>query len=203
VDQDRSRRRLRTTRRTPNPVRFRSSLRHPALEPTQGPGHSYHGRRCCPLLYWLQKKRELDVENQRAQDEALQAYLNQIGVLILHENLGQSEEVAKVSKARTSARARTLTVLSRLDGGLKASIVQFLYESDLIKKDRVVLNLNKADLKGADFRYADLDDDAPSGAYLRDTIMPNGEIAAKSPTIEIKGRPDGGMGRTAALLNVH
>ena len=67
-----------------------------------------------------------------------------------------------------------MTVLSRLDGGLKASIVQFLYESDLIKKDRVVLNLNKADLEGADFRYADLDDDAPGGAYLEIPSCPTG-----------------------------
>ena len=35
-----------------------------------------------PLLNWLQKKRELDVENQRAQDEALQAYLDQMSQLL-------------------------------------------------------------------------------------------------------------------------
>ena len=36
-----------------------------------------------PLLNWLQKKRELDVEHQRAQDEALQVYLDQIGQLLV------------------------------------------------------------------------------------------------------------------------
>src|SRR5919202_6456594 len=35
-----------------------------------------------PLLNWLQKKRELDVEHQRAQDEALQGYLDQISKLL-------------------------------------------------------------------------------------------------------------------------
>jgi uncharacterized protein YjbI with pentapeptide repeats len=208
-----------------------------------------------PLLNWLQKKRELDVENQRAQDEALQAYLDQMGALILQDYWGQSEEVHKARQARILARARTLTVLSRLDGNRKASIVQFLSGSDLIVKDHVLVNLSKADLRGADFRganlrgasfsstshkrntganlsgadlgdanlrgvdfrganlrgvnfrganlrnadfrQADLDDDAPSGAYLRDTIMPNGERAApspllpKSPTIEIEERLDG------------
>ena len=39
-----------------------------------------------PLLNWLQKKRELDVEHQRAQDEALQAYLDQMGQLLLDKD---------------------------------------------------------------------------------------------------------------------
>jgi hypothetical protein len=64
----------------------------------------------------------------------------------------------------------------------------------------LTLTFTKHALRGADFRYADLDDDAPSGPYLRDTIMPNGEIAAKSPTIEIKGRPDGGWGEQQLFL---
>jgi hypothetical protein len=40
-----------------------------------------------PLLNWLQKKRELEVENQRAQDAALQSYVEQIGGLLLKEGL--------------------------------------------------------------------------------------------------------------------
>src|SRR5687768_18419605 len=38
-----------------------------------------------PLLNWLQKKRELDVADQRAQDDALQAYLDQMAQLMLLE----------------------------------------------------------------------------------------------------------------------
>ena len=67
-----------------------------------------------PLLNWLQKKRELDVEHQRAQDEALQAYLDQMGQLLLDKDrpLRRPEEDCEV---RTLARARTLTILARLD----------------------------------------------------------------------------------------
>jgi uncharacterized protein YjbI with pentapeptide repeats len=50
---------------------------------------------------------------------------------------------------RNLARARTLTVLSRLNGERKASVLEFLYESDLITKDRLVINLAGADLSGA------------------------------------------------------
>jgi len=84
---------------------------------------------------------------RRAQEEALQAYLEQMGQLLLDKDppLRKSE---KDSEVRTLARARTLTVLARLDGDYKARVVQFLYESGLITKDRVV-DLNGAPLSGA------------------------------------------------------
>jgi hypothetical protein len=84
-----------------------------------------------------QRERELEVENQRAQDEALQAYLDQIGQLLLENNLRGSE---KGSEVRSLARARTLTVLARLDGARKGSVVTFLYEAGLIGKP-IVLDL--------------------------------------------------------------
>ena len=47
------------------------------------------------------------------------------------------------------ARARTLTVLLKLDGYGKAQVVHFLYESGLIARDdRPILALNWADLRG-------------------------------------------------------
>src|SRR5215217_9162790 len=67
---------------------------------------------------------ERELAEQRAQDEALQAYLNQMGGLLLERDLRASE---KGSEERTLARARTLTVLERLDGDRKRSVVQFLY----------------------------------------------------------------------------
>src|SRR5829696_8902394 len=95
-----------------------------------------------------QREREVEIADRRAQDEALQAYLDQIGQMLLDKDrpLRQSNEHDEV---RTLARARTLTVLTRLDGTRKAQVVQFLYESGLIAKGRAVLNLRGADLSGA------------------------------------------------------
>ena len=124
-----------------------------------------------PLLNWLQKKRELEVENQRAQDEALQAYLDQMSQLLLDKDkpLRQSEEDSEV---RILARARTLTVLARLDGLHEVQVVQFLYESDLIAADRpVVLDLGGADLSWADLRKADLSFANLIGADLSDAVL--------------------------------
>jgi uncharacterized protein YjbI with pentapeptide repeats len=71
-----------------------------------------------------------EVAEQRAQDEALQAYLDQMSQLLLKEDLRSSEVDSEV---RTLVRARTLTALSRLDPSRRASIVRFLREADLIQ----------------------------------------------------------------------
>ena len=113
-----------------------------------------------------QRERELEVGAQRAQDDALQAYLDQMSFLLLDRDvpLHQSKEGDTI---RTLARARTLTVLSRLDGARKGNLVQFLYESDLITKGQAVVALRGADLSGANVSEADLSEADLSGAFLR------------------------------------
>jgi len=113
---------------------------------------------------------------QRAQDEALQAYLDQMGTLLLEKDLRKSE---RGSEVRTLARARTLTVLERLDPSRKAAVVRFLDEAELVTEEHeggpvIALtgadlsdaNLKGADLAGADLRTADLDGPKLSGADL-------------------------------------
>jgi hypothetical protein len=120
-----------------------------------------------------QREQELEAADRRAQDEALQAYLDQLGQLLLNKEwpLRQSEEGDDV---RTLARARTLTVLSRLDGDRPRSVVQFLYESGLITKDRAVLDLNGANLSRADLRGVDL-----PGADLRRAVLRGADLSAE------------------------
>ena len=100
------------------------------------------------------------IEEQRAQDAALQAYLDQMSTLLLEKDLRDSEAGSEV---RTLARARTLTVLRRLDGARKGSVMQFLAESGLINKDRSVLDLTGADMHEAILNDADLSGTELSG----------------------------------------
>src|SRR5215216_5086640 len=116
------------------------------------------------------RNRALEVENQRAQDEALQAYLDQMSTLLLDRNLRSPEEDSEV---RTLARARTLTILSRLDGGHERSVLQFLYESDLLSKGRVVV-----DLKGADLSEASLGAINLHGANLSEANLRGADLNA-------------------------
>jgi hypothetical protein len=78
---------------------------------------------------WTQDRRAHAIEDQRAQDAALQAYLDKMSDLMLKRDLRAEEEIA----ARLLARARTLTVLERLDAEHKNSVVKFLWESSLVQ----------------------------------------------------------------------
>jgi serine phosphatase RsbU (regulator of sigma subunit) len=86
---------------------------------------------------------ERELEDQRTQDAALQIYFDQMTQLMLERNLRNSEEGSEV---RTLARARTLTVLRRLDSDRKRSLLLFLYEAKLINKEEPVVNLLKQTL---------------------------------------------------------
>lgn len=112
-----------------------------------------------------QRAADRQIADQRGQDDALQAYLDHIGELLLDKDkpLRHSEEGDEV---RTLARARTLTVLRRLDSERKGRVLQFLYESGLIAKDHVVLDLKGADLSGAFLFQANLKRSNLSGANL-------------------------------------
>jgi hypothetical protein len=76
-------------------------------------------------------KAERKLEEQRADDVALQTYLDQMNDLLLEHNLRNPEE-GQDSEVQTIARARTLTVLGRLDSSRKKQVMQFLYEANLI-----------------------------------------------------------------------
>jgi uncharacterized protein YjbI with pentapeptide repeats len=111
---------------------------------------------------------ERKLAEQRAQDEALQAYLNQMGTLLLEKDLRNAQQDSEV---RILARARTLTVLERLDPSRKTTVMQFLSEASLVTssisdisekamsgsiklnevfKKAPVISLSGADLSGTD-----------------------------------------------------
>src|SRR5215208_8106652 len=98
---------------------------------------------------------EQELAAQRAQDEALQTYLGQVGTLLLKEDLPNAK---KGSKVITLARARTLTVLGRLGPDRKRTVIEFLYEASLINGDNPAISLNNANLSGIDL----------SSRYLKD-----------------------------------
>ena len=132
-------------------------------------------------------KAEQLLEEQRAQDTALQTYLDQMGALILEENLRNSE---RRSEVRTLARARTLTVLGRLDPERKRSAIQFLYESYLIDKADPIVDLSNADLRSVDLRLkelintdlneVDLSKANLSNAHLDDANLINADLSDAS-----------------------
>jgi uncharacterized protein YjbI with pentapeptide repeats len=102
----------------------------------------------------------LEIEEQRAQDTALQAYFDQMSNLLLDEHLRTSDADSEV---RTLARARTLTILERVNPDRKAEVMQFSVEAVLIQSvggKNPIIGLSGADLHNIDLR--------PSGAGQND-----------------------------------
>lgn len=91
-------------------------------------------------------EQEIALDNQR--EAALQAYINSMSELLLHEKLRESESEDEVQKI---ARVRTLTVLPRLDDKRKRNLLLFLFDAGLIDRRGKIL-----DVKDADFSEADL-----------------------------------------------
>jgi uncharacterized protein YjbI with pentapeptide repeats len=114
-------------------------------------------------------KSDQHIEEQRAQDAALQAYLDQMSQLMLEGDL-RGEEAG--SEVRTLARARTRTILARLDSDRKGSVVQFLYEASLIDKERSVVSLYAVSLHGADLSGLKL-----QSADLFNTLLINADLS--------------------------
>jgi uncharacterized protein YjbI with pentapeptide repeats len=142
-----------------------------------------------------QRERELEIADQRTQDEALQAYLDQMSKLLTDKDL--RSRPYGLDDARVTARARTLATLRRLDGERKRNLLQFLYEAQLINKDKVsltgeeakelgldgptqfdarIVGLSGADLTSADLTYITLSNAALNGAFLDNADLRRAEL---------------------------
>jgi uncharacterized protein YjbI with pentapeptide repeats len=130
-------------------------------------------------------KSDRHIEEQRAQDAALQAYLDQMSQLLLEGDLLDSKQDSEV---RTLARARTLTVLTRLDSRRKGSVVQFLYEASLINKENPVVSLSDVRLSGANLSHLELSDANLSEAELKGANLSDANLSdANLSEAELKG----------------
>jgi uncharacterized protein YjbI with pentapeptide repeats len=139
-----------------------------------------------------QNHRAQMIAEQRAQDNALQAYLDQMSQLLADKGLRNKKHW--LDDARVTARARSLTVLRQLYGDRKKSILQFLYEAQLINKAEKpgpddhtfsarIVGLGGADLKDANLRYVTLE-----GAALDGAILENADLRyAKLSGIDLGG----------------
>ena len=126
-----------------------------------------------------QREREQRIADNRAQDDSLQAYLDGMSQLLTDKDrpLHRAQLGDSLS---TVARARTLTVLSRLDGDRKRSVLQFLYESHLIERRHNIVSLQQADLSGTNLSEAFLDE---ANLYKADLSRANLEGAILSGAI--------------------
>jgi len=113
------------------------------------------------------------------EDATLQAYLDQMSGLMLHEKLLISNEGDSV---RAVARTVTLAALRRLDGERKTEVVRFLAEAKLLsgRAPRVLVafaDLSNTDLSAADLERADLSTTRLVGAFLAAANLKHADLS--------------------------
>lgn len=181
------------------------------------------------LGFWFQKQqqRQIDKQEQLEKDiaetnlreEALQAYLDRVTVLLLDpdfygstsENSSTTEITYNVREAALKViHARTLSILRRLgsDGLRKGSVIRFLIDTELIYE--MQLNFEEADLRGADLSSLDLSGINLKGANLCSailigTVLTNGklEYANLENGVLVHAKLDGADLNFANLINAN
>jgi len=137
------------------------------------------------FTYWNNQQQQQIAEN-RQQDEVLKNYFDSMKGLLLDKDHPLRQSKAG-DESRSIARTLTLTALRQMDGKdgqRKGLLLQFLYESGLIKvgKKGAVVVLSGADLSGADLWRATLlgaqglTDEQLSDAQLCQTTLPNDTV---------------------------
>jgi uncharacterized protein YjbI with pentapeptide repeats len=126
---------------------------------------------------------ERELAEQRAQDEALQAYLDEMSQLMLERKLLEAEQGDPV---HTLAQARTSTAILRLDAEHNESVTRFLIDSGLALSSEASprllreITLSHATLSDAQLPDADLSDADLSGADLSNALLNNANLSGAS-----------------------
>jgi len=110
---------------------------------------------------------EQEIAHQGMGEASLQAFLDRITRLVLEDKLPTSPPDAAAQLRAGLARALTLTTLRQLDGARKGTLLRFLYDAGLIKKEDPIIELSGADLNGAELSRADLHGAGLSRVELR------------------------------------
>lgn len=142
-----------------------------------------------PIVGYLfarhQRKRDEAVANERAQGEALQAFLDQMSNLMIDKKMKIPNKPNQKAVCEV-AQARTIAILLALDPDHKRSPLKLVYELGLITKDEPVValinaNLDRANLRevalhGACLRHVNLRGAELSGANLRDSDLSEADL---------------------------
>ena len=128
------------------------------------------------------QRRQSDFENalNRDREEALQLYLSVMTELLLDRDV-------KDRKVATIARARTMSLLPRLDGRRRAAVLGFLSATNLIGIDAPVIDLSGAELSdmpaegmhlaGVNLARANLADSRLAHSSLRESNLSGSNLS--------------------------
>jgi len=119
----------------------------------------------------------IKIEERRAQNAALQAYLDQMTNLILDRKLLEVNKGVPVHEpgdpVYTLAQARTTTAITQFDGEHNQAVTRFLSDSGLLEKPALLIEagLEEAELPKAVLPEANLAGTKLKGANLADAML--------------------------------
>jgi uncharacterized protein YjbI with pentapeptide repeats len=122
----------------------------------------------------MQAREEARQEAIRAEEAAVQSYLDQMTALLLDLDLRTSQ---KDSEVRTIAQARTMAVLRVVGPDNRRTLLLFLYDAGLINKEGTIISLDGADLVEAHLSNANLSDAELSGTDLSDAELRDANLS--------------------------
>jgi hypothetical protein len=138
-----------------------------------------------------QRRREERAVEKQTEAAALEAYLDQMGYLLIEKDLRNAPENSDI---RALAQARTLTILLRLEAERKRHPLKLVAQMHLIDKGSCVIRLPHADLNDADLTEANL-----RGTVLADADLRNANLkGARSDAATLW--PDGFDPETAGVV---
>jgi uncharacterized protein YjbI with pentapeptide repeats len=128
------------------------------------------------LGFWFtmqQEARQREIENQRSQDTALQAYLDNMSNLLIDEHGTQLRKLDPDGEVLDLIQARTETVLKVVDRSREVSIIQFLARADLIPEESPIVRFQGINLRDINLTGLDLSNTSFAGADLTGAILTN------------------------------
>src|SRR5215216_6413646 len=154
----------------------RGVLAQPEAGRTRPTSQEEHSRRESEAQA-AQVERALEVENERAQDAAVQAYLDQLTQLLVTQSDDALIRMQVDDDVRQVIQARWEPLLRSLSSTRRWSLVRFLGVIGLLARDRPLVSLVGADLRGVDGRDAPL-----QGVYLQGARMQGANVISADLT---------------------
>jgi hypothetical protein len=125
---------------------------------------------------WQQERHQQEIEDQRSQDTAMQAYLDNMSTLLIDEHGTQLRKLDPDAEVLDLLQARTETVFAILDRPRQVSIVQFLARAQLILKDSPIVTLERVNLEGVDLTGLNLSNTSFEQASLAQSELPEANL---------------------------
>lgn len=143
---------------------------------------------------------QTSIAQQRAEEEALQQYIDRISELALDGHFSD-----RTPEAVAVGRAQTLAVLQIIDGGRAGRVLHFLDEIGLVQllvTDIEGLDFEGAELKGLSLSGVEMEDVDLSGADLEEADLAGADLeGADLRDADLKGTNLAGADLEGALLD--